>query len=251
MNHDSTTPAGCAVDGCPNNPFMEHLIRLCRNHGIQVSVHVTDALYANALVGSALKPLAEQASDTLITEALIADSSVWSRSSHEPVVYFIANGDRIKIGTTTGVRARVSSLALRKHHALLVLNGGYGLESALHQLFAAERLGNSEWFALSTRLSAFIDAKGGAVGEVPASSPPPQARAGGQGAHEGRRAVVFDIVTKAGPNGIGPAAILDILGRQHPGLKAPHPDVIARWLGADPRIHKPKQGRYALRPDQT
>lgn len=65
-----------------------------------------------------------------------------------------------------------------------------------------------------------------------------------------RRQHVFDIVAKAGPDGIGPAAILDAITRLHPGVKPPHPDVIARWLGADPRIYKPRTGRYAIRPDQ-
>lgn len=65
-----------------------------------------------------------------------------------------------------------------------------------------------------------------------------------------RRELVYDIVAQAGPDGIGPAAILDILTRRHPDVKAPHPDVIARWLGADPRIHKPRHGRYAVRPTQ-
>lgn len=84
---------------------------------------------------------------------------------------------------------------------------------------------------------------GGATWQPPANPSPDSP--------DPRKQIVFDVVAQAGPNGIGPAAILDILGRQHPGLKAPHPDVIARWLGADPRIHKPKNGRYALRPDQT
>jgi hypothetical protein len=66
---------------------------------------------------------------------------------------------------------------------------------------------------------------------------------------DARRQLVFDIVVKAGPAGIGPAAIIDILTRTNPDLEAPHPDVIARWLTADPRIHKPRHGRYALRPD--
>lgn len=64
-----------------------------------------------------------------------------------------------------------------------------------------------------------------------------------------RRQFVFDIVAKAGPDGIGPAAIIDVLARQHPTTKPPHPDVIARWLNADPRVHKPRTGRYAIRPE--
>jgi hypothetical protein len=65
-----------------------------------------------------------------------------------------------------------------------------------------------------------------------------------------RRQIVLDIVTKAGPDGIGPAAIVDAITRLHPDIKPPHADVIARWLNADPRVHKPRTGRYAIRPDQ-
>lgn len=81
--------------------------------------------------------------------------------------------------------------------------------------------------------------EGGAMWTPPAS-----------GDEDPRRQYVFDIVAKSGPDGIGPAAIGDALTRLHPSIKPPHPDVIARWLGADPRIHKPRTGRYAIRPDQ-
>lgn len=215
-----------------------------------MSVHVTDALYASALAGTVPKSIAEQTTDALIADATLADSSVWTVPSHEPVVYFVGNGNRVKIGTSTGVRARVASLALRRHHALLVLDGDHALESALHQLFAAERLGNTEWFNLSHRITAFIDAKRGSIPEPTATPLPQQRKARDPVTTDPRRQIVFDLVTKAGPAGIGPAAIIDALRRLHPDLDAPHPDVIARWLGADPRIHKPKHGRYAVKPDQ-
>jgi hypothetical protein len=65
-----------------------------------------------------------------------------------------------------------------------------------------------------------------------------------------RRQQVFDIVAKAGPAGIGPAAILDAVTRLHPDVKPPNVTVIGRWLDADSRIHKPAYGRYAIRPDK-
>lgn len=80
--------------------------------------------------------------------------------------------------------------------------------------------------------------------------PPAGTEAAGDGT-DPRRQMVFDIVAGAGPNGIGPQAILDVLARKYPAVDAPHPDVIARWLSADPRIHKPRHGRYAVRPDQN
>jgi hypothetical protein len=65
-----------------------------------------------------------------------------------------------------------------------------------------------------------------------------------------RRELVFEIVAKSGPDGIGPEAIRDAIRRLHPSVEVPHAATIGRWLGADPRVHKPKFGRYALRPDQ-
>lgn len=64
-----------------------------------------------------------------------------------------------------------------------------------------------------------------------------------------RRAIVFEIVLKSGPNGIGPEAIRDVFARLHPGVEVPHAATIGRWLGPDPRVHKPSYGRYAVRPE--
>lgn len=64
-----------------------------------------------------------------------------------------------------------------------------------------------------------------------------------------RKALVFEIVTKAGTTGIGPEAIRDAITRLHPDVEPPHAATIGRWLDADPRIHKPAYGRYAVRPD--
>jgi hypothetical protein len=63
-----------------------------------------------------------------------------------------------------------------------------------------------------------------------------------------RRQIVFDVVLKSGPAGIGPEAIRDVFARLHPDLEVPHAATIGRWLGADPRVHRPSYGRYAVRP---
>lgn len=62
-----------------------------------------------------------------------------------------------------------------------------------------------------------------------------------------RKQLVYDIVLKSGPNGIGPEAIRDVIARQHPDVEVPHAATIGRWLGADARVHQPKFGRYAVR----
>jgi hypothetical protein len=81
---------------------------------------------------------------------------------------------------------------------------------------------------------------------------PPTTPTGAEG-EEGdpRRELVFEIVAKSGPGGIGPEAIRDAIRRLHPGVEVPHAATIGRWLGADPRVHKPKFGRYAMRPTEN
>jgi hypothetical protein len=70
-----------------------------------------------------------------------------------------------------------------------------------------------------------------------------------------RKGMVFSIVQKAGPDGIGPEAIRDIFAQvfgKELGVKTPHAATIGRWLSADSRVHKPGgYGRYAVRPEQT
>ncbi|MGW2742353.1 hypothetical protein [Streptomyces sp. NPDC001450] len=69
-----------------------------------------------------------------------------------------------------------------------------------------------------------------------------------QSGDDPRKAIVFEIVRGAGVDGIGPEAIRDVIARLHPDLDVPHAATIGRWLGTDPRVHKPKFGRYAVRP---
>lgn len=245
------TSTTCSVSDCPEGPFLEHPLTLCKRHAVQVAQGVTDVLYARALVGSIPQVIAEQDTSGLIEGSTIADPAVWKQNSHHPVVYFLANGERVKIGTSTTLRARVAALSLRRGDAILVLNGDHNLEGALHQAFLRDRVGNTEWFTFSPTLRSFITSKrdeGEPLIEGSSSSIRRPDRFGGA---DPRRQLVFDIVAKTGPDGIGPAAIVDILTRQHPHVTPPNPDVIARWLGADDRIHKPRHGRYAVRPDQT
>jgi hypothetical protein len=66
-----------------------------------------------------------------------------------------------------------------------------------------------------------------------------------------RRGLVFEIVSKAGVEGIGPTTIQDAIRRLHPEVQVPHAATIGRWLQADPRVHQPKYGRYAARPTEN
>lgn len=78
---------------------------------------------------------------------------------HKPLVYFIRNGNRVKIGYTTHLTARIAALSLSKTFVVLLLDGGRTLEREMHRRFAADRLGATEWFVYSNRLKAYIDSQ--------------------------------------------------------------------------------------------
>ena len=70
------------------------------------------------------------------------------------VVYYLRFGDRVKIGTTFNPRRRFSALL---HEEVLAFElGDRAVEQRRHLEFTDDRLGTSEWFALSPRLAAHI-----------------------------------------------------------------------------------------------
>ncbi|NNC13601.1 GIY-YIG nuclease family protein [Planctomonas sp. JC2975] len=72
------------------------------------------------------------------------------------VVYYIRFDDRMKIGTSSNLRQRLSQLW---HHELVALErGGRSREHARHEQFAPWRLGTSEWFQLAPELAEHADA---------------------------------------------------------------------------------------------
>ncbi|MFG2970811.1 GIY-YIG nuclease family protein [Streptomyces sp. NPDC048288] len=75
---------------------------------------------------------------------------------HAPLVYFIRNGNRLKIGTTTDLKRRIRTLALRAENVVLLLDGGQSLERELHKQFTDLRISNTEWFAYDGALIDFI-----------------------------------------------------------------------------------------------
>lgn len=75
---------------------------------------------------------------------------------HAPLVYFIRNGNRIKIGTSTELKRRIRTLALRAENVALLHDGDRRLERQLHHQFADLRIGDTEWFALEAPLTDYI-----------------------------------------------------------------------------------------------
>lgn len=71
------------------------------------------------------------------------------------VVYYLRLGTSVKIGTTFNPRQRFGALL---HEEVLAFElGDRRVERARHAEFADDRLGTSEWFALTPRLRAHID----------------------------------------------------------------------------------------------
>jgi hypothetical protein len=74
------------------------------------------------------------------------------------VVYYLRDGDRVKIGTTANPRQRFGRI---RHEELLAFErGGRRLEQRRHVEFAADRVGTSEWFWLTPAIVAHVEALG-------------------------------------------------------------------------------------------
>lgn len=76
-------------------------------------------------------------------------------------VYFVEAGDsgKVKIGTSMHLRKRIHELQGGSHEPLrllLSIEGGHSVESEVHKLYKAERVGR-EWFSKSGALAQFID----------------------------------------------------------------------------------------------
>lgn len=142
---------------CHRDAMMLRPVALCHAHGIEVATAVVPELLrdqlAAALRGGATAPAVRT---ELVATARATDPGKLLGGVHESVVYFIANGGRVKIGYTTNLKSRLGSLALRSDAVLLVLRGGPDLERALHAHFAEHRCGTTEWFELAPPVFRFI-----------------------------------------------------------------------------------------------
>lgn len=76
---------------------------------------------------------------------------------HADIVYFILNGNRVKIGTTTNLRNRVRALSLPASNVIAVVPGGRSKEADLHAALSHLRVGRTEWFAFERPVADLIN----------------------------------------------------------------------------------------------
>jgi hypothetical protein len=73
--------------------------------------------------------------------------------AHAPIVYFLRNGGRVKIGVSQNIKRRVAALSLRPDDVVRAEHGHQEWERALHGRFAALRVDDTEWFELRGALA--------------------------------------------------------------------------------------------------
>jgi hypothetical protein len=161
---------GCQVDGCRIASVTGQRIRLCPDHRDEVTMVLAQDIARTDL--KHLVDLQEQGAsrwkpreipvytgpEVGPTEAAIV-RAVPQAGRHDPIVYFLKNGERVKIGTTTHLAARMTSLSLRQSDVILALDGGRVLEEQLHRRFHEHRIGRTEWFNFSDEIKSFVNAR--------------------------------------------------------------------------------------------
>lgn len=148
-----------ATDGgpCRRAVVMTKPVPLCDPHRIEVGLAVVPDLLRSHLIAAIAEDAAPPPRMDLVTgAAAVAHDTLLADGTHDPVVYFIANGGQVKIGYTTNLRGRLSSLTLRPDNVLLTLVGGVDLERALHARFAVHRQGHTEWFDLAPEIFRYV-----------------------------------------------------------------------------------------------
>lgn len=225
----------CIADMCGTRAQIADPVPLCQRHVFQV-VSAAFPLVMNA---------AAPAFGAIATEGERVDAgALMGNGQHEPIVYFIRNGDRVKIGTTRNLRTRVSTLSLRPEDVLLALPGDSAVEAKIHDQFRELRTSTTEWFKNGPELERFIAAHSAQPAIAPARRPAEEIATARR--VDRRQRLVFEIVAEAGPQGLRPDDVLQQMRARFPETDPPHVTVIARWLGRDARIHRPVYGRYAV-----
>lgn len=159
MNHTSDCQANLGGTACRHPATLAEPVRLCDEHKLLVASAVLPELVSAALRDARLLNSRALPADAAHVVASAAAAPMPTTDPHQALVYFLANGGRVKIGYTKSLFTRVSSLSLREDAILLLLRGGMDLERALHAKFGAHRVADSEWFELTPDLVHFISGK--------------------------------------------------------------------------------------------
>lgn len=137
-----------SVEGAP--------VPLCATH-LRVTYAFARDLVEDGWREAARAQLATDRSLATSYESQPLDAAPAPRQRHDEecgtVVYFVRFGDRVKIGFTSDMKAR---MAVIPHDEILAtIPGGRELEQKLHHRFKLTRL-TGEWFRISPELMHFI-----------------------------------------------------------------------------------------------
>jgi hypothetical protein len=167
VSQTTTCAANDKGRACPRSADVLQPVALCDAHRIEVALAVVpDMLRSQLAVAEAHKVNGADARDDLVVTAAATPVDRLLRGEHDSVVYFIANGGRVKIGRTTNLKSRVSALSLRVDSVLLALSGGSELERALHVRFSEYRDGDTEWFELSPEIFRYASVRNAVISAV-------------------------------------------------------------------------------------
>ena len=153
----------CWVEGCRTVAVRHVFLVLCAEHLKLAKLSVFPEVYSefpsNRIMEARAKYEAAFGALKMLPDPYqFAPNQQTGRPDHEPRVYFIRNGDKVKIGTTVNLTRRMSGMSLSPDAQLLATQpGSYDEEAALHQRFAADRIGRTEWFSLSLQIQAYIE----------------------------------------------------------------------------------------------
>lgn len=146
-----------AIQGmaCWHEPVVAKPIPLCRPH-LAAVMHQATQLF---VCMDTVQGVADLSDEDRICHARVLSIPTALAGSHEDAVYFIRNGNRVKIGYTTNLSRRLMALSQRRQDVVLLLAGDRKLEAALHRYFRRERLFLTEWFEYTGELERFLQAQ--------------------------------------------------------------------------------------------
>ena len=147
------------LEGLPMCPgHMRYTFRQALVDGM-LPADVFKAICADAVreLGVAMEYRRVALSSHLDTERKREQRAAYDKREREGVVYYVQlTGDRVKIGWTRDLEARMATFRARMEDVLATEPGAYNIEKRRHRQFAADRIGRTEEFKQSDRLMAHI-----------------------------------------------------------------------------------------------